>query len=156
MLRLKKGETVPGEAVKVVVDHDGDMLVYTIDDAEGLSHALEVAQHEKTAQVLDAYYKAIKQPYVVDVGGVGLTEFSSDQEDVSDLVAAVTSGEAQRYKGKAPGETEATFKTLSPPILKGILAARYSAKESLVEKRDNLINQINNATSPAEVEAIEW
>jgi hypothetical protein len=145
MIELKKGDAIPDGAT--TIKHIGDnVFVYFADDPEEIEYRLKRAKEVMVRDVLDNYALTLKQEFKS-----GNSMYSSDVDDIQDLMTAVATGSPQDFK-----TFKGQFKSHTPQQLKSVLADHYSHKIDAIKKRDMLIERIQAATTDDEANALTW
>lgn len=129
MITIDKTQPEPEGVALKQHNQDGTVTYYLHDDKEILDSVLEVERSSKLSTINDGYINDEKNLTV-------------SKHTYYDLLAAAVSGET--YKGKTTEQVALDFKEA------------VKARQSIQDKHENLVEQINNAKTIEELQLIEW
>lgn len=144
MIELKENDEYPKDAVLVVNKGNKRMAYFEDDDLIKNQH-LEGAREIKLEQIEHHYKASLKSGFVS-----GGDTYSSDSEDLQDLVNAVTTGINQEFK-----TIDGVIHSYTPAQIKKVLIDVTAAKLQLVKDRDFKKNAILNAITLEELNSIK-
>lgn len=142
---LNKNDTIPENATRVEYTEKG-INVYFESDKEEIVRVLNVIKLMKKEEIRNEYTKELKKPFLSNG-----EKYSSDAEDIQDLISAVTINTTVEFKPK-----DSTFKQYTSGQIKQVLSDCHTNKIVIIKKRDTLFDDIDEATTKEYVSVITW
>lgn len=139
-----EAEDIPENAERIVVLENGGHEVTLNSDPEAIARNLNNAKSQKHEVIEQQYQASLKSGFQS-----GENFYSSNREDLQDLVNAVTTGINQEFKSM-----DGAMRAFTPPQIKQVLIDVTAAKLNLVKWRDEKRAAIEAAITIEELELI--